>query len=325
MSDTSIQHPPPHALLRPRILVPFVLTALIWGSTWYVIRGQIDGVPAQWSIAYRFVMATPAMFALAVIMRMPLAMPRRAHGLALLMGLFQFCGNYSFVYASEAHLTSGIVALLIGMMFVPNALLARAMLGQQVTPRFLIGSVVALAGIALLLVNEARIAPLDGSVGLGAALALCGMMAASIANVIQAGPAGKSVSLVTLLSWSILYGAAIDVGIALAFAGPPPVPTDPAYWMGTAWLAIVGTVVTFPLYYQLVRELGAGRAAYNGVLVVVIAMFISTLLEGYRWSALAIGGALLATLGMIIALRARQVAASGIQSSADNSERNPSR
>mgnify|MGYP006167238697 FL=1 len=84
-------------------------------------------------------------------------------------------------------------------------------------------------------------------------------------------------------------------------------PTEPAYWLGTVWLAIAGTVVTFPLYYQLVRELGAGRAAYNGVLVVVIAMAISTVLEGYRWSALAIAGALLATLGMIVALRARQV------------------
>ena len=87
MSETA----PPHALLRPRIAVPFVLTALIWGSTWYVIRGQIDGVPAQWSIAYRFAIAAPAMFLLAQLMAKPLAMPARAHFLALTMGLFQFC------------------------------------------------------------------------------------------------------------------------------------------------------------------------------------------------------------------------------------------
>ena len=35
---------PPHALLRPRIAIPFVLVALIWGSTWYVITGQIAEV-----------------------------------------------------------------------------------------------------------------------------------------------------------------------------------------------------------------------------------------------------------------------------------------
>jgi drug/metabolite transporter (DMT)-like permease len=300
---------PPHALLRPRIAIPFLVTALIWGSTWYVIRGQIADVPAQWAVAYRFALAAPAMFALALLTGKSVRMPRRAHGLALVMGLFQFCANFTFVYASEAHLTSGIVALIIGVMFVSNALLARVLLGQTVTARFVLGSGIALAGIALLLVNEARTAPLDGNVALGAALALGGMISASLANVLQAGPAGRGVPLVTLLAWAILYGVGIDAALALAFAGPPILPASGWFWAGTAWLALVGTVVTFPLYYQLVREIGAGRAAYNGVLVIVIAMAISTVLEGYRWSALAIAGALLATLGMIVALRARQVAA----------------
>lgn len=300
---------PPHALLRPRIAVPFVLTALIWGSTWYVIRGQIAGVDSHWAVAYRFAMAAPAMIALAVLTGKSLAMPRRAHVLAMVMGLFQFCANFTFVYASEAHLTSGIVALIIGMMFVTNALFARALLGQAVTPRFMAGSAIALAGIGLLLANEARTAPLEGNVALGAALAVGGMLSASLSNVLQAGPAGRDVPLVSLLAWAIFYGVAIDVAVAMAVAGPPQLPADPWFWAGTAWLAIVGTVVTFPLYYQLVRELGAGRAAYNGVLVIVIAMTISTILEGYRWSGLAIAGAALAVIGMVVALRARQVAA----------------
>lgn len=299
---------PPHALLRPRIAVPFVLTALIWGSTWYVIRGQIAEVPPQWAVAYRFALAAPAMFALALFTGKSLAMPRRAHGLAIAMGLFQFCANFTFVYASETHLTSGIVALIIGMMFVTNALFARALLGQAVTRRFMVGSVIALGGIGLLLDNEARTAPLAGNVALGAALALGGMLSASLANVIQAGPAGRNVPLVSLLAWAILYGVGIDVAVALVVVGPPQFPAEPMFWAGTAWLSLVGTVVTFPLYYQLVRELGAGRAAYNGVLVIVIAMTISTLLEGYRWSGLAIAGAALAVLGMVVALRARQAA-----------------
>lgn len=302
-----MNQPPPHALLRPRIALPFLVVALIWGSTWFVIIGQIDGISPHWSVAYRFALATPAMFVLALAMRHSLSMPRRAHALALAMGLFQFCGNYTFVYMSELHLTSGIVALLIGMMLVPNAILGRILLGQAITPRFVGGSAIALAGIALLLVNEARAAPLEGKVALGTVLALVAMLSASISNVIQAGPAGKDVSLVTLLAWAMLYGTAIDIALAWALAGPPVFPQSSAYWLGTAWLALAGSVVTFPLYYGLVRQLGAGRAAYNGVLVVVIAMVISTLLEGYRWTPLAIAGAVLAMIGLLVALRARQV------------------
>ena len=304
MSDT----PTPHALLRPNIAIPFLLVALIWGSTWFVITTQIAEAPALWSVTWRFAMATPAMFALALVLRHRLAMPRPAHLLALAMGLFQFCGNYVFVYMSEFHLTSGIVALLIGMMLVPNAILGRMLLGEPITGRFMIGSAIALGGIGLLLLNEARVAPLGGNVALGTGLALIAMVAASIANVIQAGPTGKSVPLVTLLAWSMLYGTLIDGGLAWSFEGPPVVPTSQAYWLGTAWLAIVGSVVTFPLYYDLVRKLGAGRAAYNGVLVVVIAMAISTMFEGYHWTALSVCGAVLSMIGLVVALRARQVA-----------------
>ena len=301
-------HSPPHALLRPGIAIPFVLVALIWGSTWFVIKGQIGGeVSAHWSVAWRFALATPAMFALAAAMRLPLAMPRAAHMLALAMGLFQFCGNYSFVYLAELHLTSGIVALLIGLMLVPNALLGRALLGQPITRRFVVGSAIAIAGITLLLVNEAQVAPLGGNVLLGTVLALVAMLAASIANVIQAGPAGQVVPLVSLLAWSMLYGTGMDMALAWMIDGPPVLPTGTAYWLGTAWLAVVGSVVTFPLYYDLVRKLGAGRAAYNGVLVVVIAMVISTVLEGYQWTPLAMCGAALSMAGLVVALRARQV------------------
>ncbi|ANU06660.1 DMT family transporter [Paraurantiacibacter namhicola] len=299
---------PPHTLLRPAIALPFLLVALLWGSTWYVITTQIGDVPAPWAVTYRFMLATPAMFALAAWRAKVLAMPRRAHMLALAIGLFQFCGNFNLVYLSELHLTSGIVALLIGMMLVPNAIFGRFLLGQPITARFVLGSAIALAGIAALLVNEAREAPLGGNIPLGTVLALLAMLSASFANVIQARPSGKDVPLLTLLAWSMLYGTGLDAALAFVLTGPPVMPDQSIFWAGTAWLALAGSVGTFPIYYDLVRKLGAGRAAYNGVLVIVIAMAVSTVLEGYRWSPLAVAGGALAMVGLLVALRGRQMA-----------------
>ena len=303
MSDPA----PPHALLRPRVALPFLTISLIWGSTWFVITGQIDGVPPGWSVAWRFVLATLGMFALAMAAGNALAMPKRAHLLAAAIGLCQFCGNYNLVYQSELHLTSGIVAVMVGLMIVPNAVLGRVLLGQPITARFLIGSTIAIGGIGLLLVNEARETRLGGDVGLGIWLALGAMFAASISNVIQAGETGRRVPLMTLIAWSMLYGTAIDIAMAAALEGPPVLPADGQYWLGTAYLAFAGSVITFPLYYRLIREIGAGRAAYHNVLVVIVAMGFSTLLEGYRWSALAAAGAILSLLGLLIALRAKSV------------------
>ena len=320
---------PPHALLRLGIAAPFLLVAVIWGSTWYVITGQIATVPPSWSIAYRFALATPAMFALALATGKPLGLGRAGHLLALALGLFQFCGNFNFVYRAEQHLTSGIVAVMFALLMVPNALFARVLLGQQITRRFAVGSAVAIAGVALLLVHEAQLARLGGNVPFGVALAVGGILSASIANVIQANETGKALPLISLLAWSMLYGTVIDIALAWALAGPPVLPTSFAFWGGTAWLALAGSVVTFPLYYGIVRSIGAGRAAYNGVLVVVIAMLISTFVEGYDWSLLAATGAALGILGMVIALRARTAPTASVASSVSDQEvasaANPSR
>ena len=208
----------PHALLRPRVVLPFLTIALIWGSTWFVITGQIRGVPPEWSVAFRFTLATPAMFGLALTTRSRVRMPARAHLLAMAVGLCQFAGNYSWVYQAERHLTSGIVAVMIGMMIVPNAVLGRLVLDQPITRRFALGSVVAMAGIALLLLNEARGAHVGGNVGAGVWLAVGAMFAASVSNVIQANATGRSVPLLALIAWSMLYGTMFDIALAWAMA-----------------------------------------------------------------------------------------------------------
>lgn len=294
------------SMLSAKVLIPFMLTGTIWGSTWFVITGQIADVPAAWSVFYRFMLATPALFALALVMGNRLKLNRPEHLLALGVGIAQFSGNFLFVYHSEQHITSGIVAVMFALLMVPNAIFARAFIGEKVAGGFVGGSLVAIAGVAMLLVHEWNAAPLGGNVGLGIVLAVGGMLAASIANVVQANPTGRGVPMVSLLAWAMLYGTIFDLGYALVTVGPPVLPSGWQFWAGTAYLAIIGSVVTFPLHYSLVREIGAGKTAYNGIVTVCVAMLLSTLFEGYRWNLLTASGAALALLGMGLALRAKQ-------------------
>ena len=278
------------SMLSPKVLIPFMLTGTIWGSTWFVITGQISDVPAAWGVFYRFMLATPALFALAVVMGNRLKLNRPEHLLALGVGIAQFSGNFLFVYHSEQHITSGIVAVMFALLMVPNAVFAKLFIGEKVQPGFIGGSLVAIAGVAMLLVHEWNAAPLGGNVGLGIVLAVGGMLAASIANVVQANPTGRGVPMVSFLAWAMVYGTIFDLGYALLTVGPPTVPGAWQFWAGTAYLAIIGSVVTFPLHYNLVREIGAGRTAYNGIVTVCVAMGLSTLFEGFEWDALSAGG-----------------------------------
>jgi len=262
-------------------------------------------VPASWSVTWRFTVAAAGVLMLALARRESLRLDRRGHRLAMLLGLLQFVCNFQFVYRAEQHITSGIVAVLFALLLVPNALFARIFLGQPLTRGFLAGSAIAIAGIALLLLHEVRTAPVGDEALLGVLFAFCGILSASSANVLQASEAARTRPMLAVLFWAMAWGVAIDATFAWTVYGPPRIDMRPGYLLGIAYLGVMGSVVTFPLYFQLVRELGPGRAAYNGVLVPVVAMLLSTLFEGYRWSALAVAGAVLAIAGLIVALRAR--------------------
>ena len=116
----------------------------------------------------------------------------------------------------------------------------------------------------------------------------------------------RRLPMIAVLAWAMLIGAAADAAFAWIVAGPPVIEPRLGYLAGIAYLGIAGSVVTFPLYFRLIQRIGAGRAAYTSVLIPVIAMLISTLLEGYRWTGFAAPGALLAVAGMVIALRAKK-------------------
>lgn len=291
------------------ILIPFALVTLIWGSTWLVIRDQIAVVPGLWSACYRFALAGAAMAMVAIVRRE--RFPRDATGLGFvaLVGVTQFCLGYDLVYLAEAHITSGLVAVVFALLLLPNALLGRLVLGQRLGGRVLAGSAVAMAGVGLLIVHQARGDPGGAhETLLGVGYTLASILAASIGNVAQGTQVARRYPLVATVALAMLVGAAADAALAWRVAGPPVVEHRWGYAAGIVWLALAGSAVAFTLYYRVVRTIGPARAAYAGVVVPVIAMLLSTLFEGYRWSALAGAGAVLTGIGLVVALSARSPA-----------------
>jgi drug/metabolite transporter (DMT)-like permease len=291
------------------VTLPFIIFTLVWGSTWIVIRGQLGTVSPQWSVAYRFTIAAAAMALIALVKGEGLHLDRRGIAAAIFLGFTQFCVNFNAVYLAERHITSGVVATVFALLLIPATLMGWAFLGHRPTSRFLWSSLVAVAGIVLLFVHELQEHPADaGQITVGIALTLVGMLGASIANVVQARPEVRHYPLFGLLAWSMAAGALIDAIIAFAMTGPPTFDPRPVYWAGLLYLALAASVLTFSLYYPVVRRIGPAKAAYSSVLVPIIAMSFSTWLEDYRWTVLTIAGALLALGGMVGALsRSRSV------------------
>jgi len=285
------------------VTLPFIVFTAIWGSTWIVIRGQLGVVPAQWSVTYRFLIAAAAMGAIALIKGDGLKLPRTGIVAAIVLGLTQFCINFNADYLAERHITSGVVATVFALLLIPSSLLGWALLGHKPTKRFFWSSLVAVGGIVLLFLHEINEHPANSAAVIsGIGLTLAGMVGASTANVLQARPEVRRFPLFAMLAWSMAFGALIDGAIAFGMTGAPVFETRPIYLAGLAYLALAASVLTFSLYYPVVRIIGPAKAAYSSVLVPIIAMGFSTAFEGYRWTPTTVAGALLALGGLVGAL-----------------------
>lgn len=292
---------------RARVFLPFALVTLIWGSTWLVIRDQLGLVPSGWSVTYRFLVASVAMFVYASVRRQPLLPDRRAWPAIIAIGLTQFVINFNLVYQAEVYVTSGLVAVVFALLLVPNAIFAWIFLKQGLSRPFLLGSAVAIGGVALLFAHEMHGAAMGaGAVARGIGFTLVAVLAASSANVMQASARLRAVAMPTLVAWCMGVGVIGDGSWAFAQSGPPVFDWRLGYVAGLLYLGLAASALAFTLYYAIIREIGAARAAHSSVLVPVIAMTLSTIFEHYHWSLTAAAGGILAMAGLLLALGTRK-------------------
>lgn len=291
---------------KGRVLIPFALVTMIWGSTWLAIHSQFGPVSTQWSVSYRFAVGAISMFVVAVAMKLPLRVRLSDHALAAALGFVTFVINYNCVYASELHITSGLVAVIFSLLVPLNAVLARVFLKQELSRPFLMGSGVAMLGVVLLFLHEWRAVDRNPhEVTLGIGLAVTAVCFASLGNVFQGSQRARQVPMATLLAWAMGWGALLDAVVAWVRTGPPVFDFRPSYIAGLLYLGVVASAVAFTLYFNLIRRIGAARGGYVNVLIPVIAMGFSTVFEHYHWSVEAVLGGLLVLAGLVVAMRAR--------------------
>ena len=102
-----------------------------------------------------------------------------------------------------------------------------------------------------------------------------------------------------VVSALLLLAGCLARGVPLGFDARP------AYVLSLLFLALFGSIVAFVAYLTLVQRLGAGPAGYTAAVIPVVAMAVSTLFEGYRWTPSGALGVLLVLAGSVLVLRAR--------------------
>ncbi|MCH7930440.1 MAG: EamA family transporter [Proteobacteria bacterium] len=282
--------------------VLYGFTVLIWGTTWFAIKLQLGVVAPEASIVYRFALAALILLGWCAARRLRIRFNAREHGFAALLGLLLFSLNYVLFYIATESVTSGLVAVSFSLMILFNVLFGALCLGSAVRPRVVAGGLVGVVGIALIYWPE--LAGVGGGHATVAGLALCvlGTLSASLGNIVSARNQLAGLPVVPINAVAMAYGALFMAVLAAVGGRPFTFDWSVAYVGSLLHLAFFGSVIAFGCYLTLLGRIGADRGAYVNILHPIVALLVSTSLEGFRWTWPALVGVALVLAGNYFAL-----------------------
>ncbi|MFJ4373596.1 DMT family transporter [Pseudomonas japonica] len=281
----------------------YLLTVLIWGTTWIALKLQLGVVAIPVSIVYRFALAALVLFVFLLLSRKLQPMNRRGHLVCVAQGLCLFCVNFICFLSASQWVTTGLIAVVFSTATLWNALNARLFFGQKIAANVLLGGALGLGGLGLLFWPELSGHGASHETLLGLGLGLAGTLCFSAGNMLSSVQQKAGLRPLTTNAWGMLYGATMLALYCLVSGVPFGMDWSTQYIGSLLYLAIPGSVIAFTAYLTLVGRMGPERAAYCTVLFPLVALNVSAVVEGYQWTAPALVGLVLVMAGNVLVFR----------------------
>jgi drug/metabolite transporter (DMT)-like permease len=289
---------------RGRLIGAFLLLTLIWGTTWAAIRVGLQGVPPFTGVALRFAIAGALLLALARALGVRLGRGRHEKALWAANGLLSFCLSYSIVYWSEQYIPSGLAAVLFATNALFVAALAHVLLpGERLGPLAGAGMLLGFAGVAVIFSDDLSL--LGGQPVRHAALVMLASPLVSAVSSVAVKRWGREVHPLSLAAMPMLMAGLVMGAVALLVERDRPLVFDARSVGALLYLAILGSAVTFTIYYWLLARASATRVALMSYLIPIVAVGVGAALFDEPLRPRLLAGAVRVLAGVVVVSRRR--------------------
>lgn len=287
----------------------YAATVLLWGCSFIAIANLQGVVALEMSIVYRDALCAILALGYALLRGQSLRFSRRDHLFLAVQGAFLFALNDVFVFNAVGYLTSGLVALVISLVMVMNVIFGALFLGFAIRPRVLLAAGLGIGGVALVFWPDLMAFDPSSDALIGLGLALCSPIVFSLGQIIVARNQLSDLPLMRSTGVAMGYGAIAAFVLAMILGRDVTWSFEPAFVASFFYITLIGTLLGFFMYFTVLGRIGPGRAAYISVLTPVIALIVSTLFEGFVWTATSLAGAAIILAGNVLVLTGGPAAA----------------
>jgi drug/metabolite transporter (DMT)-like permease len=280
----------------------YAVTVIVWGSSWIAITFQIGEVPEQMSIAYRFFLAALIMYVFCRLTGRRIRFTLSDHWRIALQGVLLFSTNFFLLYQCTSFLTSGLVSVIFSTLVVWNILGSALLFRTSIPPRVWLGAALGLIGISAVFWPELVSFDLSSGASGGLLLGIAGTLSASLGMLVSAKFQRRGLPVFETTTMAMFYGALFMTALNVVSGNSMTFEFSLPYIGSLLWLAVFASVIGFGCYLTLLGKIGPERAGYTSVLFPIVALTLSTLFEGFQWTALSLSGVALVLLGNVFIL-----------------------
>jgi drug/metabolite transporter (DMT)-like permease len=283
------------------VLTPFAAfcVALTWSGSWITGKLALADAPPLELSTVRFAIATLVLATITIATRANLGRGRVWP--VVLAGVFGYCAYNAFVFVGLTMAPASDGALIVPTTIPVLTAVAASFVGERLTPTKLAGFALASFGAALVIAAGQTGDEVSSRRLIGDLLMLLGAGCWAIYTVLG------TIALRTRSPLAVVTIAA-PIGAVLLF---PLGFFEKSYadvagwtlgvWLNVLYLALVGTVASFVLFYWVVRRVGAGVGAMTSYLVPVLTLVLAVVFLGDRPQPLQLVGGLVILGGVRLA------------------------
>lgn len=286
----------PRSLLTP--LAGFC-TALAWSGSWITGKLAVASAPPLEISTVRFVIAAVVLGAITLATRADLG--RGKLWPVLLAGFFGYCAYNAFVFVGLTMAPASDGALIVPTLIPVLTALAASFVGERLTATKVTGFALASIGAALVIAAGQTADAISSRRLIGDVLMLLGAVCWATYTVLGT-IAMRTRSPLAVVTVAAPVGALCLLPLGFLENGY----ADVAGWSATVWLnvlylALVGTVASFILFYWVVRRVGAAVGAMTSYFVPVLTLAMAVVFLGDRPQPLQLVGGLVILAGVRVA------------------------
>ena len=285
----------------------WLVLCFIWGSTWLFIKLGLEDLPPLTFAGIRFVIACTIIFAIIRIRRIQLPRARADWILLAISGILSFGLNYGLVFWGEQYITSGLAALLQATLPAFGLVFAHFHLpGERLSWARICGVILGVCGVGVVFSNQLTLA---GSRALAGCVALVlSAMFAAYSNVLVKAY-GKDLDPAILAAGQMFFGLLVLLAVGIPLEGNPlRYHWTPKALIALLYLAVVGSVIAFLLYYWLVLNMDVTKSMLISLVTPVVAVLLGMIVlnEQIGWRTLAGGAMIMLGIALIVVRKARK-------------------